>query len=342
MADTPRKRLLADLSPLTQSPAFARLWIGAVVAGIGAQLTIVAVGLQIYSISESTAAVAAVGGIALIPMLFAGPLGGMAADAFDRRMLLIITAVLMFLATAGIAVMAWIEAGLSGGVHVPLWPFYVFTTVSTMCATVLQATRAATYPRILPIELIPSASALQGLSSGMQIMLGPALGGVLVATVGYPWTFAVDLVLSAMGFIGIISLPRMAPEPGATRPGWKSFQEGISFLKTVPQVGAGFVIDLIAMGLGRPYVLLPAAAVGVIGGGSITVGVITAAGAAGSFLTSVFSGRVRHVERQGVVIVRSVQVYGLFVLLFGLVLAAMSTGVFGQPGKTLPTSTSSR
>lgn len=144
MSQSAKKSVFADLTPLTQSPAFARLWIGAVVAGVGAQLTIVAVGLQIYAISESTMAVAAVGGIALIPMLFAGPLGGMAADAFDRRLILIITAILMFGGTAGIAAMALWEASLSGtNTHVPLWPFYVFTTITTMSATVLQAARAA-------------------------------------------------------------------------------------------------------------------------------------------------------------------------------------------------------
>ena len=336
MTEVSRKRHFADLTPLRQSPAFARLWLGAVIAGIGAQLTIVAVGLQIYAISGSTAAVAAVGGIALIPMLIAGPLGGMVADAFDRRLLLIIVATTMFAATTGIAVMAWIEAGLVGtGSHVPLWPFYIFTTISTMAATVMQATRSASYPRILPLELIPSASALQGISMGVQIMVGPALAGVLVATAGYPITFLIDLVLSAVGFLGIISLPKMAPQAGATKPGWTSFTEGVAFLRTVPQIGAGFIIDIIAMALGRPYVLLPAAAVGVIGGGAVTVGIITAAGALGSFLTGVFSGRVRHVQRQGIVIGRAVMIYGAFVLLFGLVLAVMSTGIFGRPGDSI-------
>lgn len=329
----PRKRRhLADLTPLKVSPAYARLWLGAVITGVGTQMTIVAVGLQIYAISESTAAVAAVGGIALLPMILAGPLGGMAADAFDRRLILIIVATVMFLSTAGIAALAWLEAGMQGtGQHVPLWPFYVFTTLSTMSGTVMGATRTAVYPRILPAELIPSAAALTGLMVGLQVMVGPALGGVLVAAIGYPWTFVVDLLLSLAGFMGIISLPRIAPLAEVARPGWTSFKQGIAFLRTAPQIGAGFIIDLLAMGLGRPYVLLPAAAVGVIGGGPITVGIVTAAGALGSFLTSVFSGRVRHVRRQGLAIGRSVELYGLFVLLFGVVLAAMSTGLFGQP-----------
>ncbi|MFM6973879.1 MAG: MFS transporter, partial [Agromyces sp.] len=71
------KRRLVDLIPLRQSPAFARLWIGQALTGIGAQLTIVAVGLQIFDITQDTLAVGLVGGIALIPMLIAGPWGGM-------------------------------------------------------------------------------------------------------------------------------------------------------------------------------------------------------------------------------------------------------------------------
>lgn len=302
-------------------------------SGIGTNLTIVAVGLQIFAISQSTVAVALVGGIALVPMILAAPIGGMLADAFDRRLILFIVASIMFVSTAGILTLSIIEASYSGTTtHVPLWPFYVCMTFSTMAGTVMGATRSATYPRILPAELIPSAAALAGIMMGMQVMVGPALAGVLVAVAGYPWTFSIDLILSLAGFMGILSLPKLPPLTDVTRPGWKSFREGMTFLKTAPQVGAGFIIDLVAMGLGRPYVLLPAAAVGVIGGGPITVGVITAAGAVGSFLTSVFSGRVRHVQRQGIVIGRSVEIYGLFVILFGLVLAAMSSGIFGTPG----------
>lgn len=328
------RKHFADLTPLKVSPAFARMWIGAILTGIGAQMTIVAVGLQIYTISQSTAAVALVGGIALIPMIFAGPLGGMMADAWDRRHVLIVAAIVMFVATLGIFGMALWEAMLAGtGTHVPLWPFFLFTTLSAMGYTVVGATRFAVYPRILPAELIPSASALGGIMFGLQVMVGPALGGVLVAVIGYPGTFLVDVLLSAAGFLGVATLPSMPPLTQVVRPGWTSLKQGLAFLKTAPQVNAGFIIDVAAMTFGRPYVLLPAVAATVIGGGAVTVGIVTAAGAVGSVATSVFSGRVRHVRRQGLVIGRSVQLYGLFVLLFGVVLWAMQTGWFGSVGE---------
>jgi MFS family permease len=324
-----KRRHLADLSPLRQSPAFARLWVGTILNGLGTQLTLVAVALQIYAITHNTTAVALVGGIALIPMVLAGPIGGMITDAFDRRQVLIVSATVMFLATAGLLVLALIE---ESGQHAPLWLFYVFTTLSAISGVVLSGARQAVVPRIVPPELVTSASALNGISMGTQIMAGPALAGVIIAVSSYPVAFATDLVFTAAGFLGVATLPKLPVQGDALRLGWAAFKESIDFVRSVPQVGAGFLIDIIAMTLGRPYVLLPAAATAVIGGGPITVGILTAAGAAGSFTTSAFSGRVVHIKRQGLAIANAVKVYGLFTALLGLVLLAMSLGWFPQPG----------
>jgi MFS family permease len=289
----------------------------------------VAVALQIYAITHNTTAVALVGGIALIPMVLAGPIGGMITDAFDRRQVLIVSATVMFLATAGLLVLALIE---ESGQHAPLWLFYVFTTLSAISGVVLSGARQAVVPRIVPPELVTSASALNGISMGTQIMAGPALAGVIIAVSSYPVAFATDLVFTAAGFLGVATLPKLPVQGDALRLGWAAFKESIDFVRSVPQVGAGFLIDIIAMTLGRPYVLLPAAATAVIGGGPITVGILTAAGAAGSFTTSAFSGRVVHIKRQGLAIANAVKVYGLFTAVLGLVLLAMSLGWFPQPG----------
>jgi MFS family permease len=327
--EQPKRRHLADLTPLRESPAFTRLWVGTILNGLGTQLTLVAVALQIYAITHDTAAVALVGGIALIPMVLAGPIGGMITDAFDRRLVMIVSATVMFLATAGLLVLSLLEEGRQ---HAPLWLFYVFTTISAISGVVLSGARQAVVPRIMPPELVTRASALNGISMGTQIMAGPALAGVIVAVSSYPVAFATDLVFTAAGFLGVATLPKLPVQGEAVRLGWAAFKESIDFVRSVPQVGAGFLIDIIAMTLGRPYVLLPAAATAVIGGGPITVGILTAAGAAGSFATSAFSGRVVHIKRQGLAIANAVKVYGLFTGVLGLVLLAMSLGWFPKPG----------
>ncbi len=325
-----RRRAFADLSPL-RVPAFGRLWIGSTIAGIGAQLTIVAVGLQIYDLSRSTLAVSLVGGIALVPMIVAGLWGGMLADAFDRRIVLIVSSIVGWGTTLGLIALS-ILLTVPGAPHPALWEFYVLTTLNSVAATISNTARAAVYPRLLPPELIAPANALNGIGFGLQLTVGPALAGVLVAAVGFGWTYGADAVLFTAGFLGILSLPSLAPLHEAVRPGWQSLAEGVAFLRRAPNIRSGFLIDLIAMGFGRPYTLFPAVGALAIGGGPVTVGVLTAAAAIGTLLTGVFSGPVGHVRRQGLAIGRAVMLYGACILAFGLVVGAMQTGWFGTVG----------
>ncbi|MET0976049.1 MAG: MFS transporter [Leifsonia sp.] len=331
----PRRRFV-DLAPLRYSRAFARLWIGAAIAGVGAQLTIVAVGLQIYDITGSTLAVALVGGIALLPMVVAGIWGGMLADAFDRRAVLIASAVTGWVSTLALVGLSIADAALAAsGTRAEVWPFYLFTTLNAIASTITGATRFSVYPRILPPELVSRASALNGIASGLQLTVGPALAGVLVALVGFPLTFTVDAVLFAAGFLGILALPKLPPLGDAVRPGLQSLREGAAFLRRAPNIRMSFIVDIVAMTFGRPFVLLPAVASSVIGGGPVTVGILVAAAAVGTFLTGLFSGPVAHVHRYGVAIGRAITVYGAFILLFGLVILAMQTGWFGPVGPEL-------
>ncbi|MCR8671855.1 MFS transporter [Agrococcus sp. HG114] len=328
-----RRRRMVDLAPLRASPAFARLWIGTAISGIGAQMTIVAVGLQIFDMTGSTMMVALVGGIALVPMIVAGLWGGMLADAFDRRALLIASSLTGWAAVLGlVALSAWDASLVAGGERAPVWPFYVLTTVNTVAATISGATRSAVTPRILPPELISRAAALNGISFGTMLTVGPAAAGVLVATVGLPITFAVDAVLFAGGFLGIIGLPRLPPLGAVSKPGLESLREGWRFLRHAPNIRMSFLADIIAMTFGRPFALLPAVGALVIGGGPVTVGVLTAAAAIGTLLASLFSGPVAHVHRHGLAVARAIAVYGGFVAILGVVVLAMSLGLGGPVG----------
>lgn len=329
-----RRRRLLDLSPLRVSRPFARLWIGGAIAGIGAQLTVVAVGLHVYELTQSTFAVSMVGGFALIPMIIAGVWGGTFIDAFDRRLVLMVSAVIGWVATGGLALLAWWEAGLPAGTA-PVWPLYVLTTIITVAATMQLSGRAAVVPRLVPGRLVPAASALNGISFGIQLTLGPAAAGVLVAAFGFGWTYLVDVALFTFGFLGIVTLPRLAPTETGQRVGWQAIRSGLAFLRRAPNLRASFLVDLIAMTFGRPHVLFPAVGALVFGGGPVTVGILVAAMAVGTFLASLFSGPVGHVRRHGRAIGGAVIVYGGFTLLLGVVIGAMQTGWFGPVGPDL-------
>jgi len=324
-AGTDRRSAFVDLTPLRESPAFARLWIGSAISAIGAQLTIVAIGLQVYDITQSTFAVALVSGFALVPMIVFGLYAGLLNDYFNRRTVLIWSASVSWACSVVLAVLAWI--GIS-----TVWPLYLLAVVGAVTASMSITTRSAIIPRLLPQHLLPAGSALNGIAFGVALTLGPALAGVLVAVAGFGWTYTADVVLFVAGFLGIVSLPALRPEGQTTRPGWASLKGGWDFLRTAPNIRASFVVDIIAMTFGRPQVLFPAVGALVIGGGSITVGVLVAAGAVGVFLSSLFSGRLTGYRWHGIAIGWSIAVYGLFVAGMGAVFGIMATGWFGTVG----------
>jgi MFS family permease len=314
-SDAPARRsVLADITPLRQSPAFARLWAGTAISSIGTMMTSVAVGLEVYDITHSTFAVSLVSVIALLPMIASGLYGGMLSDAFDRRTVAVGSAVLAWLSTALIATHAWL------GFH-SVALLYVLATINTVAGTVMNASRSAIVPRLVGDEHLRAASALNGIATGFAVTVGPAVAGVLVATVGFAPTYTVDVVLFSTGFLGVFTLPRMAPEHDALKPGLGSLIEGARFLRTSPTITMTFVLDIIAMTFGQPIVLFPAIGALVIGGGSITVGALTAAYAIGSLLSGVFSGPLAHVRRQGVAVGWAISAYGAAIALFGIVIA---------------------
>jgi hypothetical protein len=147
-----------------------------------------------------------------------------------------------------------------------------------------------------------------------------------VAFAGYAWTYSLDVLLMTSLFLGLWSLPKLRPEGDVVRPGLQSLRDGVRFLRRAPNIRLQYLLDIIAMTFGQPIALFPAIGAVLLGGGAITTGVLTAAVAAGAFLSSLFSGPVGRVRRQGLGIERAIQVYGLSIGAFGCVLLAATLG----------------
>lgn len=315
---TPRGFLI-DLSPLREHPAFARMWIGSTLSGIGGQLTLVTVMLHVFALTGSTFAVSMIAVAGLAPMILAGLYGGMLADAFDRRRVALIAATITFASTALLATLTW-----SGGETI--WWLYVLSMINSAANSVGMATRTAIVPRLIPREELAAASALNGVTFGLTVMAGPALAGLLVALTGYGWTYTIDVVLMLSMFLGLWTLPSLRPEGEVVRPGLASLVDGWRFLRRAGNIRMQYVLDIIAMTFGQPLVLFPALGTVLLGGGAFTTGVLTAAVAVGTFTSSLFSGRVVQYRWHGRGIQRAVQAYGAAILLFGLVLLVAAGG----------------
>lgn len=310
------RSLLVDLTPVRVSPAFRRLWLGLSVANLGAQLTVVAVGLQVYALTASTLAVGVLGVCALVPLVVFGLYGGALVDHYDRRTVALVASVVSWL-----AVLALVAQAAVGNEHVGV--LYALVAVQSAAGAVNAPARSAIVPRLLEPRLMAAANALQTMGWNVALTLGPLAGAALVAGIGYVWAYAVDAALFTFALTALLRLPPVPPEPSQDRRarlGLGSVVDGLRYLGTQPNVRMTFLVDVVAMVTAMPRVLFPAVGVLYLGGGETTTGVLTAAIALGGILAGLFSGGLARVRWQGRVIAGAITAWGLSIVAFGAVL----------------------
>lgn len=308
-------KLLMDITPLKISPEFRRIWLGSLFSTMGFQITSTAILLEVFALTQSTVAVGAVGLVALGPLIIGGLYGGVIADAYDRRKVALAASIGMWLVAVLIALHSWFNLH-----SVAL--LYALIAVESLLQPINQAARGAIVPRLIKRRLLPSANALTMSVGTLGMSMGPMLGGALVATVGYQWTYSVNVLAMMVGLWALYRLPAMRPEhregqePGR---GLKSVAEGFSFVKQEPVVGMTFVVDLIGMVFAQAKPLIPALVLVAFGGGDAGAGVLLSAGAIGAFIGTTFSGWLKNIKRQGRLLTLSYFGWGTGFFLFGLV-----------------------
>ncbi|MFG1982941.1 MFS transporter [Streptomyces albidoflavus] len=311
VAAPPRKRLLADLTPLRTSADFRRLWIGNTISWVGQGMTALAISLQVYDLTRSSFSVGLVGLFSLVPLVVFGLYGGSIADTVDRRLLGLASSTGSWLLAVALAVAAF------AGFH-QVWFLYAVVALQAVCAALNSPARTSMIPRLLPAEQLPAANALNSMTTTFGTMTGPMLGGALVGLWGYQAAYLIDAVAFTAALYAMWRLPAMRPQREEGSRGRASVLDGLRFLATRPNIRMTFFTDLCAMVLAHPRALFPAVAVVWYGGDAKTAGLLVAAPAVGALLGSVFSGWLGRVHRHGVAILLAVGGWGLAVAVFGL------------------------
>jgi MFS family permease len=303
-------RLLIDTGPLRRHRHFRRLWAGQLVSGMGSQLTVVAVAFQAYHLTGSTFVVGLVGVVQLVPLLAGAVWGGALADAVDRRRILTATQVGGALAVVGLAVNAALD-------HPAVWPLFVCTAAAAAVQGVDWPARRAALPVLVGDDDLVPAVALQTSIQQVGLVAGPALGGVLIATVGLSAVYGIDVASFGVALVAAALLPRLEPAGGGTPAGLRSMAEGVSFLRRQRLLAASYLIDLNAMIFGMPRAVFPALGTTVFGGGAGAVGLLYAAPGAGALVGSFFTGWCGRVRHQGRAIAVCVVIWGATIALVG-------------------------
>jgi hypothetical protein len=304
-------RLLIDVRPLRESKQFRLLYVGNVISSIGSQVTVVAAPYQVYLLTKSSLWVGLLGLAQVIPLIGGSLIGGALADAHDRRRVLLLAQVLLGATSLGLAINA-------ATAHPQVWVIFVLTTTQAAFAGLDRPTRSAATPSLVGAARLSAALALNQLVLQLSIVVGPAVGGVLIAKVSLASAYVADALSFAFAFFAVLVMRPMVPEGGGTRASAASIVEGVRFLKGRQALQGTFVIDINAMVFGMPRALFPALGTTVFGGGAATVGLLYAAPGAGALLGALTSGWVSRVDRQGRATILAVIGWGASIAAFGL------------------------
>jgi MFS family permease len=272
-------------------------------------ITVVAFPFQVYQLSHSVLLVGLLGVLEFAVILVFAMVGGALADAADRRRLVLLTEVALMACSL-------ILAGNAALPHPQLWILFAVTVAWGLVDAIQRPSLSALMPRLVDRGELPAAAALDNMRSTLGQILGPALGGVLLAAIGVPLTYMADVGTFVIGLTCLWLMRAVPPPVDAERPSLRRVVEGLRYARSRPELIGTYAVDMIAMFFGMPMALFPAIAQGL--GGAGVLGLLYAAPAVGSFLFSATSGWTSRVHRHGMAVIVAALAWGVAIIGFGL------------------------
>ena len=292
---------------------FRLLWMGQVVSITGSQMQLVAINWHVYLLTKSPLALGAVGLVRVLPIIWCSLVGGVVADAFDRKRLMLAAQSVM-LTSAGVLA-AVTAVGLSS-----VWPIYLLTAIASAASAFDNPARQALLPSLVPERDFQNAVSLGLIAFQVAMIAGPALGGLLLNARGPAIVYAIN---SASFLAVIIALLLMrvrgrASGEGAAQVNIRALRDGLRFVWRTPIIVQTMTLDFVATFFASATALLPIFAAEILHVGARGLGVLAASPAVGAVVAGLVMARLGALRRQGAVLIGSIAVYGAATVAFGL------------------------
>lgn len=299
-----------NLSILFRNRNFGLLSLGQFVSFMGTMITSVALPYQIYHLTQSTLMVGLLSLFQLLPLLVTALLGGVFADRYHRRLMLLISEGLMAI---GCLLLAWNATLPSPSISII---FIVASAVSAVNGLHRPALDSITQ-QIVTKKDLPAVGAIATFKFSVGMVLGPAVGGLIISHFGIITTFLVDFVTFAVSLIALFLMTNI-PKPIRTKDEttWVALKSGFKYAVSRQELIGTYVVDFIAMVFGMPNALFPAIAQAY--GGVKTLGMLYSAPAVGAIIVSFFSGWCGRVKKHGAAIAIAAIGWGIAIIFFGL------------------------
>jgi predicted MFS family arabinose efflux permease len=309
-----RARSIAlDVSPLRDSVPYRALWLGQVISLMGSNMRLVAVAVQVFEITGSTVAVGVVGLVEVVPLIVFSIVGGAITDRTDRR-------ALIFRTQLGLMVTSLVLAYISFGSDPSVLWIYALTAIASALNAIDRPARAAMTPNLVAPDKLAAAMALRQVVFQTTLILGPALGGVMIASLGgaVEWVYLFDGLSFIAAIVALKWVPSSVPRFDPDQSHLQSVREGMGYVLRNPLALSIFGIDLIAMIFGMPRAVFPELAKESFGMGAEGVGLLFAAPSLGALVAALTTGWVSSVRRQGVAVLWAVAAWGAAITLAGI------------------------
>ena len=300
--------MILDVSPLGRHRDYRLLFAGQFVSAFGSMITYAAVPYQVFELTRSSLAVGMLGVVQLVPLVVFALWGGAYADAMDRRKLVIVSELLLTGASLALAVNSLLP-------RPGTWVLFAVTAVVSVVNGFHRPALQAMTPKLVDRDDLTAVAALGTLSYSVAAIAGPASGGVLIASTGFPVTYAIDVATFVVSLVALAAMRSMPPAGDVSPPGLASIVEGLRYARSRPELIGTYVVDMVAMAFAMPMALFPAMAEN--WGGAFAAGCLYAAMPAGTLILSLLSGWTYRVDRHGAAVVIAAAVWGAAILGLG-------------------------
>jgi len=288
---------------------FRLLWFGLFISAVGSQMQTVAINWHVYLLTKSALSLGLIGLSRSLPLIIFSIFSGVAADIFDRKKLVIVAQIIMAICALILTI-----ASFSGNIT-PLL-IYVITAVNSLATSVDIPGRHSLYPLIVPKKMFANATSLISIMWRASQILGPAIGGLIIASLGVKMVYLINAV-SFLTIIVALFLIKPKPQTFASRQfKFSAVREGFSYVFKSDLIRSTMLLDFFASFFATANVLLPIYVKEILLAGPKELGLLYAAAAVGGVVGGLLIASIKHLKNQGKIILVSVFVYGLSTLVF--------------------------
>jgi MFS family permease len=301
-------KFVIDIAPLRKSRDFSLLWAAGLISYFGSMITYVAVPFQIKELTGSYVAVATSGLVQILPLIIFGLYGGVLADAIDRKKLIWVTELLSLFFTGLMLLNSMMDSP-------NLLLIYIVSGLFAATSGLRQPAMQAALPRLVDHEDMTAAAALMSLRWQIGVIVGPAIGGLLIASYSVSVGYLADMVTFIISIALIAFMKNIPASHEAQTPSLTGLIQGVKYAYNRKDLLGTYLVDLAAMFFAMPIALIPFWADQL--GAPWALGLLYAAGTIGAIAVTLTSGWTKNVNFYGRAIVWAAIGWGVAIALSG-------------------------